>query len=531
MVKKVGPEDLDLTIKFGGGLHTRASEDEIDPREAAGGKNFQLDIQNRELRNRKPFDLIGTVPNAAEIRGGGSLLKSDGTVSTLFQAGAVVYEWDGGTTFTSKGTHQAESKLRGHWRTHNWTLADKLLITDLNLADVILEWDGTTLSHTSFTNEAGSGFGNFSAKYVVVSNERAVFSHIKEPAGTFEHIMIGSERGDYTVITVTDRPSSALNEQDPFFLITPDLRPINGHVAAFGSTILSTEQGQIYNLTGSSAKDFAFEDFYPGSAASGAESLAYIGNDIIYGRQGRIESLRDTDRFGDSEADDLTLKVADQIEDYTGWQIVYNSRLNRVYAFPTGVGEVWVFQTSMRNGQLSKWMRWETSHPLDFQPTFAMSMLDPSDKLEYVFMGDSSGNVYRLEGSGANGDGGNTTITTEFLSKLFSAPVDSQVYNVEGYIKFRKDAAATITLTFEYAGESIFNETLTIDLPAITAQNYWGGSVYWGGDYYWGTISGKLSRKIFTAAGQSNEFQVRVQSTTNNDIDINEIGLRFTAAS
>ena len=84
MVSKVGPGEFDVSIKFGGGLHTRASEDEIDGREAADGRNFQLDAQNRELRNRKPFDLIGTVPNAAEIRGGGSLLKSDGTVSTLF---------------------------------------------------------------------------------------------------------------------------------------------------------------------------------------------------------------------------------------------------------------------------------------------------------------------------------------------------------------------------------------------------------------------------------------------------------------
>ena len=31
MVQKIGPEELNVTIKFGGGMHTRASEDEIDP--------------------------------------------------------------------------------------------------------------------------------------------------------------------------------------------------------------------------------------------------------------------------------------------------------------------------------------------------------------------------------------------------------------------------------------------------------------------------------------------------------------------
>ena len=34
MVDKIGPSDVDVVIKFGGGLHTRASEEEIDPREA-----------------------------------------------------------------------------------------------------------------------------------------------------------------------------------------------------------------------------------------------------------------------------------------------------------------------------------------------------------------------------------------------------------------------------------------------------------------------------------------------------------------
>jgi hypothetical protein len=53
----------DVKIKFGGGLHTSASADEIDQREAADGQNFLLDLDNRELRNRPPFDLIGTVPN------------------------------------------------------------------------------------------------------------------------------------------------------------------------------------------------------------------------------------------------------------------------------------------------------------------------------------------------------------------------------------------------------------------------------------------------------------------------------------
>jgi hypothetical protein len=531
MVDRVKPQDVTVTIKFGGGLHTRASEDEIDPREAADGANFLLDLENRELRNRPPFDLIGTVPNAAEIRGGFSLLKADGSVALGIQAGATVYEWDGGTTFTPIGTVNSSAKLRGHWRSHLWALDDKILITDLTLNETVKEWDGTTFQSVAFTNELAVAFGNFYARYLSVTNERAVFSHVKAVSTTTPHMIVGCQRGDYTVITVSNRPSSSLNEQDPFFLLSPDLRPINGMQEAFGTSVLSTEQGRLFNLTGSSAKDFAFDDFYPGSHASGDESIAYVGNDIIYGRKGRIESVRDTNRFGDSEADDLTKQIANEVEDFTGWNIIYNSRLNRAYCFPDDQSEVWALNIAMRGGDVSPWMRWNTQHALAFQPTFVMSMLDPSDGLEYTFMGDADGNFYRLEGSGA-GDGGTSNITTEWLTKLHSAPLDAEVYNIEGYIKYRKNVAATVTLNFEYGGQTAFDQAVTITIPALSGIPYFGGDFYFGGDVYFGVkFENRLLRQKFQAAGQASDMQVRVTVDGTTDIRINEIFLRMTAAS
>ena len=532
MVARLGPKDLDVTIKFGGGLHTRASEDEIDPREAADGQNFLLDLENRELRNRKPFDLIGAVPNGEEIRGGFSLLKSDGTVSTCFQAGDVVYEWDGETGFSPVGTVNASARLRGHWRTHNFTLDNKVIITDLALADVVKEWNGTTFQSVTFTNQDDGSFGSFYAKYCTVSNERAIFAHVRDISGVLSHMIVGSERSNFDKISVADRPASALSEADPFFLLAPDLRPINGLQEAFGTTVISTEQGQVFNLTGSSAKDFAFSDFYPGSAASGEESLAYIGNDIIYGRKGRIESVRDTDRFGDSEADDLTKPIADAVEEYGNWTICYNSRINRAYAFPSGVSECWALNTAMRGGDLSPWMRWTTDHSMAFQPTFVMSMLDPLDGLEYVFMGDSSGNVYRMEGNGAAGDGGSADIAVEWLTRLFSVPLDGEAYHVEGYLKYRKNVAATVALNFEFAGYTAANEQVTLSIPAITDTAHFGGDHYFGGDVYFGAaFENRLVRQKFIAPGQSSDVQVRVSVSGTSNFAINELGLRFTVAS
>lgn len=550
MPAPVTPKDLDLKIKFGGGLHTRASAGEIDQREAADGQNFLLDLENRELRNRPPFDLIGTVPNAAEIRGGASLLMADGTVSTLIQAGSKVYEWDGGSTFTQVGTCNALSKLRGHWRSHNWTLDDKVIITDLNLVDVVKEWDGTTFQSVSFTKETDAAFGNFYAKYCHVADERAIFGYCRDPGSTNPHMMVGSTVSDYTQISIANLPASSLSTSDPFYLLMPDLKPINGMVSAFGAMILSTEKGQLFNLSGSSAKDFSFDTFFPGSYASGPESLSYIGTDIIYGRQGRIESVRDTNTFGNSEADDLSKGIADIIGSYTGWTIVYNGRANKAYLFPTGQSECWVFNPAMRTtrtlgagvtqqfiqnpepNKLSPWMRWKTAHAMAFMPTFAMSMLDPVTGLEFAAMGDASGNVYRLEGSGSSGDGGTANVDVTWTTKLFSAPLDADVFNVEGYIKYKKNVPATVTLTFLYAGTNAFDQSITITIPAISGANYFGGNVYFGGDFYFGVpFSNRLVRQAFQPPGQGEDFQVKVEVDGTTDFAIDEIGLRFIVAS
>lgn len=534
MPVKVGPKDADIVVKFGHGLHTRAAEDEIDDREAADGWNFLLDLETKELRPRPPFDLVATAPNEAAILGGGSLLKSDGTVKTFVQAGNTVYEFDGESFQASPvlQTVNAAAKLRGHWRKHNFPLDDKVIITDLALLEPVMQWDGTTWSDITFLSAPSVTFGAFSAKYCTVSNERALYGHVKDPASTLKHLLVGSERGDFATISVSDRPSSALSDEDPFFLPMPDLKPVNGLIEAFRAAIISTEKGKIFNLAGESAADHSIEDFFDGSAASGEESITYTGNDVMYGRQGRIESIRNIDQFGDTEADDLTRQVADVVRSYTGWRLCYNARLNRLYAFPAGESEVWVLNTAMRDdGGLSPWMRWRTAHDLAFEPTFVAPMLNPVDGLEYTYMGDADGNLYVMEGEGSSGDAGTTNIATEYLTKLYSLPLDAEAYDLSGYIRYRTGEAVTVRLTFEYAGKNIFNQTVDIVIPAAEGGGYYGGEFYYGGAVYYGSISGKLKRQSFRPAGKGNEFQVRIQVESVNDFSISEIGLKFTASS
>jgi len=652
MPTKLGPKDDALVIKFGGGIHSRASEEDIDPRECANGQNFELDLQNRNWKPRKPIDLIGTVPNGGEIRGFVSLLKSDGTVSMLVQAEDVVYEWDG-DSFQSVGSCAATAQLRGRI-SHNWLLDDKVIITDLNLQEPVSEWDGTTFQNTTFTGAAGDtvavngGFatdtdwtkgtgwtiasgkascdgsqtdvsdlyqsvlvadtryaisftvsnysqgkirpqagatngtyvtsngsyyevlvctttavfsmeadadfigsiddvviqpipdwnGELRAKYCEIQNERAIYGNIYDNGTTFPHMMVGSRTSYYNQISVSDRPSSALGNNDPFFLLTPDLRPINGMAQAYNVMAISSFKGSMFKLTGSNATDFDIDQLYRDSGASGVESVTYVGNDIMYGRQGRMESLSGTDRYGDVETDDLSNDIFDLIEDYDNWTNVYNARTQRIYCFPSGENEVWVLNKSLvgaiqgeDNLPLSPWTKYKTSHEMKFNITAMMNAYDPSDSLEYVYFGDANGNVYKMEGTTSGGDGGSATIKVERLSKLFTMPLDAEAFEIHGWVGSRKKETVIVNLRFEYQGYQIYNETTTVSLTPDQARIYYGGNNYYGGTFYYGTIQERFSRDKFGIAGSSNQFQIRATIESQNDFTISEIGLRFEVAS
>jgi hypothetical protein len=529
MPERIIKEDA-VVLRFGGGLSTSSSEDEINPRDAAEGQNFILDVKNSAYRNRKPFDLLGTAPNAGSIDGFANLQKSDGTVSMLVQAGTNVYEWDGSVFSASKGTVASGTKLRGH-RSQSWQLSDKVIITDLALQEEVMEWDGTTLQNVTFTDETVStAFGPFRAKYCVISNERAIFANIHDNGTNFPHIIVGSQGGDYTIITTSNLPSSALSELDPYYLIQPDYRAINGLQKAFGVMITSSAYGDLFKLIGASAKDFAFDEFYPESGASSDESLTFIGSDIMYGKAGRIESLIQTEKFGDVLEADVSLPISDRVDTYTDWTLIYNSRLQRVYCFD-GQGNNWVYFKPLAATELSPWSRWLTTHATSMNPTAAMSMLDPVDGLEYVYFGDSSGNLYRMEGTGA-GDAGTDSVKTSRTSASFKAALDAEIYDVQGWLTYRSNDEVTIDLTFLYNGENVFNESLSLTLPATTGRKvYSGGYYYADGNYYSESLTGRLSRNSFAVPTGSNEFQVKATYTGTKDINIQEIGLRFITAS
>lgn len=525
--KTIYDEDLDIILKFGGGLNTRSSEDDIAERESAkGGQNYDLDPGNLEFRPRRPYTLVATAPNEARINGFINLIQSDGTVKLLVQAGGNIYEYFGaqsGIDTTPMGTVSTSARLRGRIE-HNWTLTDSVIVTDMALVEDVMVYDGSTLTDIVFS-PSGT---DLRAKYCTIDNDRAFFANIYNNSTYLPHVLIGSELEDYTTISVSDRPSTSIGAADPFFLTSPDLRPINGFVSEFNKITISTENGRIYVVEGTDATSFFVSDFYPRSYASGNESVVNIGNILLYGRAGRIELLRDTDRFADSEANDLSLSIGDDtFQTYKDWKIAYNGRTQRAYCFPDSVSACYVFHLPMIATGLSPWVKYTTKSDFAFQPTVVMNVIDPDDGLEYIFMGDESGNIFRMEGARGQGDEGTHDITSTHVTRLVGYGKNVQTSDYQGYIKYRKKNDYDASITFQFAGQTAYDETVTVSVPAADAnyyndQNYFSGGIYFGRQF-----SNRLIRQQISIPGSGEDFQVKVEVETKKDFQINEVGFRY----
>ena len=533
----VASESEPIVVTFGGGINSRRRPADVDTNECVEGNDFDLDPELLSFKKRAAFDLIGTAPNAGEIRGFAQNINRAGTVTTVIQAGGVVYSWDHGTTFATVGTVSSSAQLRGPQEQID-TLNERVYITDVNLQETVKTWDGTTFADFSHNLTAT----NFLARYCRVYDERAWFANVYSGIA-LPHMIVGSKLSDPNTLTIADRPSNVANPEDPFYLLTPDLRPINGLEEAFGSFLVSSRRGRLFNITGSTSFDYKIQKFYTGSAVSGPESIVNVGNDVALGLPGRIESLSGTINYGDVESDDLSLPIANDIKTITEWSSLnYDRRLRILYAFPSGRAAVYVaFKKLMdAQSQWSAWSKWTTGHVINFQPTCVIPLVHPVTKEDLIYMGDSSGRIYQLNGTGGL-DGGTTSVSAMRKTGLITGIPDGDVFDIEGYIKYRKQFAATVTLTFEFAGEGIFDKSITINIPAGDGIDVYNGTGenarYYGaadGDdhvaYYGRQFSDRIHRQRFGPPGLNAHFQLKTEVESQGAVDIQEIGFRLRAA-
>lgn len=531
----------EILLRFGAGLNTRASPQDIDPSECADGQNYGLALGDKKFFRRPPFDLAGTATNGGPIRGFAQLEKADDTFSTVVQAANVLYEWDGIDSFTQIGTVDASARIRGA-NQQNWPLGTPVvIITDLAEREPVFTWDGTNK-----TVLAHGLSDDFYARYCNVENDRAYYANIKAGTST-PHLLVASAREDYTDIAVTGDSArgsaSSIGAGDAFWLTAPDLKYVNGMTTAFGLLVFSTRRGRIYKFTGSDSTDALIKVLFPDSGATGDQPIVYIGNDFAYGRPAGIETLFASEKLGDVGVDDLTRHIAPSVSEADGWDLYYLSRFQKVYCFPDNEDVLYVLHKDFIDedirrvaertdpGRLSPWSPWATDHALAYRPTATMVMRDPRDGLENVFMGDSNGSIYRLEGTGGQ-DGGTTDIKTERLSQLLTFPPGTE-FDVSGKINYRKTGAGTVTLTFEHSGQSIFDQPITVNIESPDSFPVFGeggATTYYFGaaDTYFGIkFEKRLTRQIFNTAGKADELQVRVTNTSGVELVIDSIYMQF----
>ena len=522
-----------MKVFYGAGLNENQYP---HPSEAASGSyNFDLKKDSSYLFPRLPFDVLATATNGGDIRGLLQLIKRDDTETTLVQAGDTVYKWDGAATFSSVTTLVTSvSQLRDVY----WSLGDYLVVTDLQKHTPVSKWDGATFS----TLTTGLGASLF-AKYGIVHKGRVWLFNVKTTTDT-PHLMVASAFENPTSYDTTNRAVSSTftTGSEAFYMLTPDLKPINGVATFHGDLVISTEKGRLYRLTGSDATDFAWQEFYANSYAISAEAMVEGGNDIFYMRAGgNIESLTATQNYGDVSADDLSRWIPDTVKDLTSAIAVYDRTNQKVLWFTTGkVLALYkdllyggcVVDESGNKARLSPWSVYTTSHSSGFTTSCAKYMRKPGTSNYSIHFGDSSGSIYDLNGVG-NGDAGVSDITcvrkTRFLEP--QAIPDYRRRIPRGIVRYQRTQQCSISVSFEWSDE--YN-TSTSDLTLKGTSTgdtgpYFGGSYYFADDIYFGpqtVISGVKSKQQFSSVGRGEILTMTVSQTHDVISHIDHIELK-----
>lgn len=510
-----------MRLYFSGGLNENAYP--LIAEAATGSYNFDLAKDSTKLVPRAPFDLKGTSTNSGDIRGIMQLIKRDNTETTLIQSGNTVYRWDGSSTWTNVGSVTSTSKLRDIY----WSLGDYIIMTDLQKATVVKKWDGTTFS----TLTTGLGVSLY-AKYGVVWRGRVWLLNVTTSTDT-PHLLVASKFEDPTSYDTTLRAASttfsATGGVEAFYMLTPDLRPINGACLFYDQLVVSTEGGKLFVLTGTDSTNYAFQEFYPASNALGPESLVNSGDDILYMKYGgAIESVKSTQKFGDVETDDVSRYILSSTNALTSCSAVYDQLRQKVLFFVSGKILV-LFKDLMQEAavvtdrgdrlKVSPWSVYKTQHACNFDTSAARYIRRPGLSTYSVYFGDSSGNVYDLNGEGTGGDGGTTDIIVVRKTKVLD---DRDGFDITGHVSrgrvtYHRVSQVSVSITQDWSDEYA-SSTASVVLDGATATTtgaYFGGSIYFGGATYFSqgfSFAQRVSHKNFSNVGKGPGCEITVST-------------------
>lgn len=371
----------------------------------------------------------------------------------------------------------------------------------------------TTPATGTITHQKGA---EVKAKYSAVHNNRTWLFNLEVDGVAFPHMCLASDFEDPQEYDNAKRGKA----QDPaetftsvnqaFYILSPDLKPINGAVSFYDKLVISTVNGKLFVLSGATAENYDFDEYYPGSSAQGSESLVNTGNDLVYFRRGKVvESLITTDKYGDVSTDDLSWWIPDLAKSMVEPIMVYDQSKQRVYFFDADFKGVLVLDKEFLNSQktitdrLSPWTQYNTLMPNEFV-TKAATQLRPINSTDTtVYWGCNTGGIYNVNGTGLSGDRGQYIINTNRKSRVITE-LNTNDELMVGRLEYRRNYSAVCDLIFAWLDE-LHQETVSMTLKAPDA---FADAAFWGGAFYWNNIA----PAEYYGAGQNVSDQEQVSS-------------------
>lgn len=503
------------------------------------------------------FTSMATVVTASRLRGSYWSLD-DRLVVTDIDLNNTLQQWDGTTFQKNKhgignGTTKSVASITRSGTTatatvtsHGYSNNDLVTIagatqTDYNDEFIITNVTTDTFDFTVANSPATPATGTITAeksvdlyaKYSIVFQGRTWLFNVKDVNGATTslnpHMILASEFENPdvfdTVQTVTD---TGLTGNEAFFMLSPDLRPINGVVGFYNTIIISTTDGKLFKLTGTDATDYLIEEYYPGSAATGTESMVNTGNDVIYMRKdGSIDFVGSVTQFGDIKADDISRWIPDEVSGLSGALTVYDQERQKIFFFVTG--KVLVLEKEMLSVRpdLSPWSVYKTAHANSFNTTAATYIRDPIDGGYDIYWGDASGNVFKMDGTSGAGDAGTIAIDTKRKTRLITE-LNLKHKNIMGRAEYRRIDACNLQVLLEF-GESFSRSTSNLALKArVDTVAYFGGPYYFGGDVYFNqsennTVDLVVSTVGFSPPGKGNMMFIETRVNSTADFLVNRL--------
>ena len=394
---------------------------------------------------------------------------------------------------------------------------------------VTIAVDSGTVSPATGTITA-DGEVTLYAKYSAVHNGRLWLFNVTTDATDTPHLMVASAfENIQSFDTAARAEDGTVTSDEAFYILTPDLKPING-VAQFNKElIISTVDGKLFRLTGNDATNYRWVDYFSGSAAIGTETMVNFGNDVALMRDGgRIDTLRQTDASGDVTVDDISRWIPMTTRNLTDAITVYDNDYQKVYFFVQSKILV-LYKEHLYGSNTSPWSIFKTELDFRFNTLAATRIRRPGLDSYSVYVGGSTGEIYDLNGVG-DGDAGTEGIQVKRRSNLIEE-LDTKQGMLMGAIQYRRKGQVTVNMSCDWSEE--YNvTTASVNLkgrgPLDIPSPYYGGLFYYGGDAYYNAgflFDGKPTAQRFSPAGRGPSFFFEINTDSIYGFQIDHITL------